>query len=248
MIKTKEVIHELLGYPRLKIIQNPEMFCFSIDALLIADFATIHPRVKTIVDLGCGNAPIPLFLTLKTKAQIMGIELQTAIAGMAKRSVELNQLSSQISIFERDINTLQKNDFNHAIDIVISNPPYFKIDKASNLNKNEYLTIARHEVMITLNDIARVSSEILSHNGLLYLVHRAERIDEIILSLKNHHFLIKRLRFVHSKENENAQLVLIEAKKNANPGLKIMKPLYLYDKYGSFSDELQKIFHFGQKK
>lgn len=240
-----EVTHELLGYEHLKIIQNEDMFCFSLDSMLLANFVQCGPRIKQIIELGCGNAPIPLFLTMKTKAKIVGVEIQDEVVDLAKRSVELNNLQDQIEIIHQDFNGIYKNGFANQFQIVISNPPYFKYLPRNNLNKNDYLTIARHEVKATLDGVILEAKRLLTDGGALYMVHRTERLDEIFLRLSEHKFSVKRMQFIYTKTNsDDALLVLIEAKKNRNQGLKVEKPIYCYQENGEYTDEVKKIFNF----
>ena len=144
-------IHELLGYENIKIIQNDEMFSFSLDSMLLANFIDTK-NAKEIIDLGCGNGPIPLFLTLKTNAHITGIEIQSDVAALAKESVELNHFDEQIDIINDDLKGIYKKLKSNHFDIVSCNPPFFKVDDALK-NHNDYLTIARHEVKATINFI-----------------------------------------------------------------------------------------------
>lgn len=240
-----EVIHELLGYKRIKIIQNDEMFSFSLDSILLANFVNTSVKDNYIIDLGCGNGPIPLFLTMKTKAKIYGVEIQEVIYDMAKRSVELNNFEEQVTIINADLKNIYRNDFANKFNIVTSNPPYFKVNPNSNFNKNDYLTIARHEVMATLEDIIIEAKKLLVDGGSLYLVHRAERIDDILILLKKHKFACKRMQFVYSKiDSETALTVLVEAKKNRQSGIKVLRPLYTYDNNGEYTEEIKKIFNF----
>lgn len=240
-----EVIHELLGYERIKIIQNDEMFSFSLDSILLANFVKINQKDNFIIDLGCGNGPIPLFLTMKTKAKIYGIEIQKDLADMARRSVELNNFNDQITIMNEDLKDIYKKDFANKFNIVISNPPYFKLHPNSNLNKNDYLTIARHEVMATLEDVIIESKKLLVDGGSLNLVHRAERIDDVLISLKKHKFSCKRIQFVYSKsDSETALAVLVEARKNRQSGIKVLKPIYTHNNNGEYTEEIKKIFNF----
>ena len=165
-------IHELLGYKNIKIIQDDEMFSFSVDSMLLADFIKTTTKTKHIIDLCCGNAPIPLFLTLKTNAKITGIEIQKDVYELAQESIKLNNFEDQIEIINDDlINIYQKIGANK-YDIVSCNPPYFKYIETSNINKNDYLTIARHEVKATLEDIVIESKKLLVDGGYLYMVHR----------------------------------------------------------------------------
>lgn len=240
-------VHELLGYKNIKIIQNDEMFSFSVDSMLLADF--IKPTIKTkkIIDLCCGNAPIPLFLTLKTRASITGVEIQKDVYELGIESVKINNFDNQINLINDDLKGVYKKIGANTYDIVSCNPPYFKYIETSNINKNDYLTIARHEVLATLEDIILESKKLLVDGGYLYMVHRCERIAEIMELFSKNCFQVKTLRFVYSKEDsDEALFVLIEARKNRNPGTKILKPLYIYNSNNEYTEEVRKIFNFGK--
>jgi tRNA1(Val) A37 N6-methylase TrmN6 len=242
-----EVIHELLGYNHLKIIQRPEMFSFSLDSILLADFAKIYNKTHQIIDFGTGNAPIPLFLSLKTTVPIVGVEIQDEVYDMAKRSVELNHKEDQITIIHDDIKLLHKRFQPASFDLITCNPPFFKATPDSIKNKNDYLTVARHEVLINLDEILKAAKHLLKNNGELNLVHRADRLEEIIIKLHEAHFAIKRLRFVYPKKGKEANAVLIEAKNNGSAGsMKMLEPLYVFDESNQYSQEVLSIFNFGK--
>lgn len=239
-----EEIHELLGYERIKIIQKDDILRFSLDSMLLADFVDTK-NSKEIIDLGCGNAPIPLFLTLKTDSKIIGIDIQEDVCDLATRSVKLNNLDNQIEIICNNIKDIYKVVGANRFDIVTTNPPYFKYRKSSIINKNDYLTIARHEVLITLEEIVSEAKKLLIDGGYFYMVHRADRLSDILLSLKNERFGVKRIRFVYTKSNDdNALLVLIGARKNKPSDVKVLKPLYIYNEDKTYTDEVKKIFNF----
>ena len=244
--KEHEVINELLGYERLKIIQRPDMFNFSLDSTLLADFTLITPRVKTIMDFGTGHAPIPLFLSLKTTCNIIGVEIQNDVYELAKRNVALNNLENQVTILHEDITKLHKRFAPSSIDIITCNPPFFKYRKTAQINQSDYKTIARHEVHITLEGIIKSAKALLTSQGKFVMVHRAERLSEIIQVFKQYQFAIKRLRFVHPKADLNANMILIEASNNGKEGIKILPPLYVHHDEG-YTDEVMNIFHYGRK-
>lgn len=242
-----ENVHELLGYEKIKIIQRDDMLRFSLDSMLLADFIDTSKLkdAEEIIDLGCGNAPIPLFLTLKTKAKIIGVDVQCDVCDVARRSVTLNNLENQIEIVNSNIKDIYKALGANRFSIASINPPYFKYKETSRINKNDYLTIARHEVLITLEEIISEAKKLLIDGGSFYMVHRAERISDIITCLEKEKFGLKKLRFVYSKENdENALLILIYARKNKPSDVKIVKPLYVYDKSGNYTEEVKNIFNF----
>ena len=240
-----EMIHELLGYEHIKIVQREDMFSFSLDSMLLADYIQCKNETKMIIDLGCGNAPIPLFLTLKSNAKIIGIELQKDVFELAQRSVELNKMENQITIINDNLKDIYKKVGANKFDIVASNPPYFKYVPTSNINKNDFLTIARHEVEITLEEIIIEAKKLLIDGGSLYMVHRCERLTEIIDTVKKHNFGLRRMRFIYPKENsEKALLFLFEARQNKKPDVIIEKPLYVYKTSNEYTDEVKAIFNF----
>ncbi len=247
MAKNKvEVINDLLGYEGLKIIQRPDIFNFSLDSTLLADFVTINKSDKRILDMGCGNGYIPIFLTLRTNANIYGIEIQEEIYDLAIRSVKLNNLEEYINIYNMDLKeahlTLGTSSFN----IVTCNPPYFKYKEGSNINESIHQTIARHEIYATLDDVVKEANILLKDGGTFAMVHRAERLEEIISTFKKYNFAIKKLRFVYPKTNsESALAILIEAKKKGSSGaLKVLPPMYVEDEEGKYTEEILKIFNY----
>ena len=239
-----EYIHELLGYEHLKIIQRDDMFSFSLDSILLAYFVNLKTK-DNIIDLGCGNAPIALYLSLRTKSKITGIEIQEDVYNLATRGVEINDLQEQITIHNENIKNIYKKVGANCYTIVTSNPPYFKYTEESNINKNDYLTIARHEVLITLDEIIEESKKLLVDGGSLYMVHRCERISDILFSLQKHNFGLKRLKFVYPKtSSDKALLVLIEAKKNKPANVVVEKSYYVLDDNNNYTEEILEIFNF----
>ncbi len=244
-----EVINDLLGYEGLKIIQRPDIFNFSLDSTLLAYFVTINSSDRKIIDLGTGNAPIPLFLTLRTKADIYGIEIQEEIYDLAKRSVEINNLQNQITIINADAKEIHKILGVSSFDVVTINPPYFPYKENSNVNKNDYKTIARHEVCFNLNDALIAGRRLLKDGGTLAMVHRAERMMDILEAFRENKIEPKRIRFVYPKQNSSEALaILIEGKKSGKKGsLKILKPLYVYNSQGKYTKEILSIFNYQGK-
>jgi tRNA1Val (adenine37-N6)-methyltransferase len=233
MEAVNEITNDLLGYDGLKIIQRPDMFNFSLDSTLLADFVHISAAVKTIMDFGSGNAPIPLFLSLKTKKPIIGVEIQQEAYDLGKRSVAINGLQEQITMLNADIKELHQSFSAGTFDLIVCNPPFFKYHSESNVNKNDYLTIARHEVKIDLKGILSQAKWLLSNQGALCMIHRADRFEELILLLHEYKFSLKRMRFVYPKRGKDAIAVLIEAKAGGHTGsLSLMEPLVVYGEDG----------------
>ena len=239
---SKEQIHELLGYENIKIIQNEEMFSFSLDSMLLANFIDTN-GAKRIIDLGTGNGPIPLFLTLKTKACIIGVEIQEDVADLAKRSVELNHFDKQIEIINDDLKGIYKKVGANSFDIVSCNPPYFPYQDDSMINKNDYLTIARHEVKAKLADIVDEAKKLLVDGGRFYMVHRVNRLTEVMRTLEDNRFGLKKIQMIYPKVDNDAMMFLVEARKNKPSDLKIIEPLYVYDN-DKYTKEVLEIFNF----
>jgi len=224
------------------IMQDTDMFNFSLDSVLLPNFVTINKNIQNILDIGCGNAPIPLILSTKTKAQITGVEIQKEVFDLAVESVKINNLQEQINIINADINELYKELETESFDIITCNPPFFKVSENSNLNESEYKTVARHEVKLNLEEIMKISKKLLKNNGVLGIVHRPERLVDIIELMRKYNIEPKKIRFVYPKKDKEANILLIEGTKNGNPGLKILSPLYSHDEDGSYTEEIQKFF------
>ena len=224
------------------IIQNTDMFNFSLDSVLLPNFVTINKNIQNILDIWCGNWPIPLILSTKTDAHITGVEIQKDVFALAVESVKINNLENRIDIINADINELYKNLETESFDIITCNPPFFKVSKDSNLNESEYKTIARHEVKLNLEDIMKISRKLLKNNGVLGIVHRPERLVDIIELMRKNNIEPKKIRLVYPKKDKEANILLIEGTKNGNPGLKILPPLYSHDEDGRYTEEIQKFF------
>lgn len=244
-----EMIHDLLGYDNLKIIQKEGMFAFSLDSMLLADFVITKKTTQNIIDLGCGNAPIPLYLTLKTPSPIIGVELQQEAYDLALRSVALNNLQSQITIMQADILNIHKLLGANTFDIVTCNPPYFKYHQSSRTNQSDFLTIARHEVKITLENIIEEAMKLLRTKGSLYMVHRCERLADVVSLLEKDRFGLKRMRFVYPRvDSLSALLFLFEAKQNQKHDVVIEPPLFVLNANETYTDEALSIFNFKKPK
>lgn len=237
-----ETTNYLLGYKNLKIIQDNEMFNFSLDSVLLPNFITINDSTKNILDIGTGNAPIPLILSQKTKAHITGIEIQKEVSNIAKKTIKLNNLENKINIINDDIKEYYKKATPEYYDIITCNPPYFEVKKTSKFNKNDYKTIARHEVTLKLEDILKIARKLLKNGGTLGLVHRPERLIDILTTMRNYNIEPKKIRLIYSGKNKESNILLIEGKKNGKKGLKILPPLYSHNQDGTYTEEIQKYF------
>lgn len=238
-----KVINDLLGYDNLKIVQNPEWFSFSLDSVLLPNFVTLNKDVRNILDLGTGNAPIPMILsTLTEKANIYGIEIQKDVFEMAEESVKLNKLENRIKLINDDMKKLDQYFEANFFDVIVSNPPYFKLEELSKKNEDEHKTIARHEEKITLSELVKIAKKYLKNNGVFAMVHRSDRLIEIIEEMRKNNIEPKKIQLIYPKKNTNSNMVLIEGKKNGNPGLIIKEPLYIHDENGEYLEEINKLF------
>lgn len=225
----------------LRIIQNPNGFCFGIDAVLLSNFAKVKKNEK-VVDLGTGTGVIPILLSGKTKAsKLYGVEVQSEVADMARRSIALNALEEKIEIIEDNL----KNTIMHLgkgkIDVVVTNPPYFSSGDAI-VNPTSYKAISRHELLCNLEDVVSVGAGLLKHGGTMFMVHRPHRLVDILCSLRKHRLEPKEIRFVHPKRSKKPNIVLIKAVKFGNPELKFMDPLVVYEDDGSYTSEIYDIY------
>ena len=237
-----KVTNFLLGYKDLKIVQDNEMFNFSLDSVLLPNFVTINKKINRILDIGCGNAPIPLILSTKTDAKITGVEIQKEVFDLALESISINKKEEQINIVNKDINEYYKEVETASFDVITCNPPFFKYIESSNINKNDYKTIARHEVKLNLRELFTIAKKLLKNNGVIAIVHRPERFVEIVEEMKKNNIEPKRVQFVYPKKNMEANIMLIEGSKNGNPGLKILPPIYTHLDNGEYSEEIKKYF------
>ena len=237
-----KVKNRLLNFGEMIIYQDDECLRFSLDSVLLANFVTIKPTDKKIIDLCSGNAPIPMLLSLRTKARIFGVELQENIFKLGHDSIIENKLDNQIELINMDVLEISTKIESESFDIVTCNPPYFKYKDGSLVNDNDSLTIARHEVCIKLEDIIKTAKYILKNGGTLAMVHRPERIIELIGLLQKYGFEPKKMQLVYPKMEKEANMVLIEAVKNGKSGLKVLKPLIIYDEKGNYYSNIKKMF------
>ena len=241
------VCNELLGRELIKIYQDTDGFNFSIDSMLLADFASVTARVKNICDLCSGNAPIPLYLTLRSKAKIVGVEVQAHSYDLAIKSINVNNLGNQIEMVNANLIGINKIIGASKFDLVTVNPPFFKIGD-NNINPNDLKAIARHEVLANLDDIIKEASILLNSKGRLAMVHRPDRLAEILEVFKKYKIEPKRLQFVYPKMNKECNHILIEGiKDGSKDGLRVLPPLYVYNDDNKWTDQILEIYNFERK-
>ena len=236
-----EVLNDILGYKNRKIFQDTDCFSFSLDSIMLANFATIRLKDKKIVDLGCGNGVIPLIMSLRCNKKIIGVELQSKVADMAKRSVDYNGLNDVIEIINTNMKDYVSDETFESFDLITCNPPYFKVNDKNFFNDNIEKVIARHEVEITLSELMVIVKKLLKNNGNFAIVHRTDRLMEILSEFRKNNIEPKRGRFVHEKRNKKSTLVLIEGQKNGKVGLIVENPFILYNEDGSETEEYKKL-------
>lgn len=243
MIDNKyETIIPLLN-KNLKIIQRADYFNFSIDSLLISEFINITKNTKKILDLGTGNAAIPLFLSKKTNANIFGIEIQKVSYDLAIKNININSLNEQIYIVNDDMKNYLSHYIHNSFDIVVSNPPFFKVSgNKTYLNSLNQLSIARHEVAITLEELIKIAFDLLKDRGYFYLVHRADRLSDILNILRKNNLEAKKIKFCYTTQKKNAKIILIEAIKNGKSGLTILPPVIINKENGEYTEEILEMF------
>ncbi|WP_281883836.1 tRNA1(Val) (adenine(37)-N6)-methyltransferase [Paenibacillus sp. YYML68] len=239
-IYEKERIDDLLTQD-LRIIQSEEVFSFSLDAVLLARFCSIPQRGR-IVDLCTGNGVIPLLLSTRTKAHITGVEIQPRLAEMGQRNVRLNALDERVDIVHGDLREALQQFGQGQFDAVTVNPPYLPVPNGDQ-NVNEHVAAARHELFCTLEDVIRISSRLVRTGGKVAMVHRPSRLVDIMTLMRQYRLEPKRIRFVHPRAGQEANIVLIEGIRDGRPELRMLPPLVVYKSQHEYSDELMDVYY-----
>lgn len=231
---------------QLDIIQSDQFFTFSVDAILLANFASVQRNPKTrLMDFCSGNGVIPLLLSQRTQGTIKAVEIQPELVDMARRSVTMNGLDEQIEIIETDLNELSKPK--QLFDMITCNPPFFVVESHKDQHKLTSHRIARHELYVTMDQWIHKASVLLREKGKLVFVHRPERLDDIFETLLRHQFSVHRIKFVHPKAGHNAKSVLVEAiYRGGRQGVKIEPALVVHTEENQYTPEMQAIY-FGEQ-
>lgn len=241
-LKENEKIEDL-QYKNLKIIQDKKGFCFGIDSILLSDFTKNIKKEAKVLDLGTGTGIIAILLCEKTKLkEIIGIEKQKEVYEMAKRSIQLNQLEHKFKILQEDIINLSNHFEKNTFDVIVTNPPYKKKDTGIQ-NEEKKKIISRHETTATLEDFIKTSKNLLKDKGEFYMVHKPERLVDILNLMRNYKIEPKILRFVFTNQKSEPKLILIKGIKNAKPFLKVEKNLYIYKENGEYTEEIYQIYN-----
>ena len=222
-----------------KIIQNTDYFCFGIDSVLLANFVSSNSSKNVVVDLCSGTGVISVILTQKKKLhKIYAVELQDEMYNLLKRNIKLNNLKDCIYPFKANIKDYY---LDKKVDIVVCNPPYKEIGTGIK-NENTVKYIARHEKECTLEDVFKCSSKILKQKGKLYLVHKPQRLVDLISLARKYNLEAKNIRFVYPKFNSSASIVLVEYVFCGGNEINVLPPLIEYDEFGNYTEEILDIY------
>jgi tRNA1(Val) A37 N6-methylase TrmN6 len=241
-LKGDERLDYLLA-ENLRIIQSPSVFAFSLDAVLLSKFVYVPIQKGNIIDLCSGNGVIPLFLSTRTKGIITGVEIQERLYDMAIRSIEYNGLQNRLHMIHGDIKEATSKLGTGKFDVVTCNPPYFPTPSTGEMNENQHLAIARHEIFCTLEDVIRVSSLLVKQGGKVAMVHRPGRLLDILSLMRKYRLEPKRIQFVYPKIGKEANTLLIEGIKDGGPDLKILPPLFVYQENNEYTPEIREILY-----
>ena len=235
-------LNDILGYNNLKIFQSTEFFSFSLDSIILANYTNIRLSDCKIVDFCSGNGVVPLILSRRCDKSVEAIEIQEKLYSLALDSINYNKLGDRIKIYNEDVKIFSNNKYNqNKYDLVLCNPPYFVNNINSIKNLNYEKSVARHEILINLEEICSCAKKVLKDNGVFSLIHRTDRLIEILDDLQKNNLEPKIIKFVYDKASSNSSLVLIQSQKNGKTGLRIEPPLILYNEDGLMTDEYKKL-------
>jgi len=226
----------------IKLYQSKRGYRFSVDALLLHDFVNLK-RAGAIADIGAGSGIIGILLAKKyPDAEVSLFEIQDTLVMLSEENIRLNNLQERMKVIQYDVRKLLTSSHPpHQYDLAVSNPPFRKV-KSGRISETEEEAIARHEIMLTLPELIEAASFLLKQKGRFCIIYHPYRLSELMEHMKRKHLQPKRLRFVHSHPSSDAKMVLTEAVKGGREGLKVEKPLYIYKKEGSYTDEIIKIY------
>ncbi|MEE3343508.1 MAG: tRNA1(Val) (adenine(37)-N6)-methyltransferase [Bacilli bacterium] len=236
-----KVKNRLLDYKYI-IYQDDDYFKFSLDSVLLANFVTLNLRTKKIIDLACGNAPIPMLLSMRTKALIYGIELQKCIFDLGVESIKENKLNDRIKLINGDVKDISKYFDSDSFDVVVCNPPYFVNSNDKMVNDDIVKAKARHEITLNIDDVLKNARYLLKNGGRLAIVHRTDRFVEILNKFCKYGLQPKKVQFIYPKENRNSDLFLIEGVKNGKVGLKVLPNLIIHNEDNSYKNNIRTMF------
>jgi tRNA1Val (adenine37-N6)-methyltransferase len=226
---------------RIRVKQQGSGYRFSLDAVLLAQYASPGPD-HTVLDLGTGCGIIPLILAYRyPKIKVYGVEVQTELADIATINIAENHMEDRIAIYCKDLKRLKQDMTSGPVDLVVTNPPYRKVESGK-LNPDQQRAIAKHELRTTLFDVVDTARRMLRTSGRLVIIYPAERMVDMILQMRSAGIEPKYIRMIHSSRQVNAKLILVEGKKGGRHGITISPPLTIYRKNGVYSSEVQAMF------
>jgi tRNA1Val (adenine37-N6)-methyltransferase len=227
---------------RLRVAQERDGYRFSLDAVLLADFVRLRGGER-VVDLGTGNGIIPLILAQKREdaGEIVGVEIQKRLAALAQKNVQNNGLEDLIHICQGDIKEIGDLFPPSSFDVVVTNPPYYRV-LSGRVNPASQKAIARHEVMCTLDDMLQAARYLLKAGGRIAVIFPAHRSVTLLASLRSAMLEPKVLRWVYSREKEDAKFILTEAYKQGGEGVEVLPPLIVYSQDGTYTSEMKRLY------
>lgn len=238
----EEVIIDFLD-TGMKIVQRNDHFNFSIDTVLLASFATINIKTKKVIELGSGNGALLMLMSKRCRAQMYGMEILETSHNLAKKNISMNNLEDKINLIQGDICECEKHFKQQEFDLVVANPPFFKYSEEHTLlKKEEHTSLARHELNASLDDYIKAAYYLLDNRGIFTIVHRADRLPEILELMKKSRIEPKKLQICYTKSGKDAKIVLVEGIKNGVEGLKILPPIYINNDDGSYSEIIKKMY------
>lgn len=228
----------------LKIIQSPQAFCFTMDAVLLANFTSVK-KGDNIADLGTGTGVIPLLISTRNRVKkITGLEILPDCAERARRSVKGNRLEHLIDIIEGDICQAAEILGTGKFDLVTANPPYLPVGRGAQ-NQSGPIAIARHEILCSLESVIRAAARLVKYGGRVALVHRSERLADVILEMHNHRLGLRKLQLVYPQPGKKPNMVLLEAQLGGSPELVILEPFFVYDEKGAYTEQFWHTYYPG---
>ena len=234
-----KVLNDLLWDGDLKIYQDTDSFMFSLDSVLLSNFVTINKSAKKVLDIGTGNAPIPMMLTKRTDAIIDAIEIQKESYSLAVESVKYNKLEKQINLIYGDINDIYKDLGNNCYDVIVSNPPYYSNNMLSSANNNK--KIARNDDNLTLDNIFSIAKRLLKNNGNIAIVIDTKRLVDVMSIMRLYSIEPKKIQFIYPKCDRISNIFLIEGTKNGKSGLKVLNPIILQNNDNNYTKDIEKL-------
>lgn len=240
------VTNDLTRDGRLKIIQDTDYGSYTLDSLLLADFVKLTRRTEYAVDLCAGNGPIGMLLAdKKANLNVEVVEIQEQLSKITSDSIKLNNLQDRVTAHNQNLigisDKLGKNKY-HTITV---NPPYFKVTEDANINPNQAVAMARHELTVTLEDIIKESSSLLDNIGTINFVFRPQRLDELIILLDKYGFTMKRIKFVYPKIGKDCNTILVEAKRGKSDNQMIIEPPFIvYQDNNEYTEATKRILNY----